>query len=55
MKRWSSKLEETLRMEKGKFYDLAVFDAERHTTQLNFRIDTTMVFTNCGKINGIIY
>ena len=44
-----------LGIEKGKSYELAVFNAERHTTQSNFRIDTTMVFTNCGKINGIIY
>jgi fibro-slime domain-containing protein len=46
---------DTLGIEKGNSYELAVFNAERHTTQSNFRIDTTMVFTNCGKINGIIY
>jgi fibro-slime domain-containing protein len=39
----------------GNIYDLAVFNAERHTTQSNFRIDTTMTFTNCGVIEGIIY
>ena len=35
-------------------YDLAVFQAERHTVQSNFRIDTTLEFTNCGQINGVI-
>jgi fibro-slime domain-containing protein len=39
----------------GNVYDLAVFNAERHTTQSNFRIDTTMTFTNCGVVDGIIY
>ena len=34
----------------GKVYPLAVFNAERHTTQSNFRIDTTLVFTDCGQI-----
>ncbi|HEX7508084.1 MAG TPA: fibro-slime domain-containing protein [Polyangia bacterium] len=45
----------TLGISKGNSYDLAVFNAERHTTQSNFRIDTTLVFTDCGKIEGIIY
>jgi fibro-slime domain-containing protein len=35
---------------KGNSYDLAVFNAERHTTRSNFRIDTTMTFENCGII-----
>jgi fibro-slime domain-containing protein len=34
----------------GNAYDLAVFQAERHTVQSNFRIDTTLEFTNCGTI-----
>jgi fibro-slime domain-containing protein len=38
----------------GQSYDLAVFQAERHTTQSNFRIDTTLTFTNCGQVNGVI-
>jgi len=38
----------------GNTYDLAVFQAERHTTQSNFRIDTTLTFSNCGQINGVI-
>ena len=40
----------TLGISKGNSYDLAVFNAERHTTQSNFRIDTTLVFTDCGQI-----
>jgi fibro-slime domain-containing protein len=45
----------TLGISTGNSYDLAVFNAERHTTQSNFRIDTTLVFTDCGKIEGVIY
>jgi fibro-slime domain-containing protein len=45
----------TLGISTGNSYDLAVFNAERHTTQSNFRIDTTLVFTDCGKIDGVIY
>ena len=45
----------TLGISTGNSYDLAVFNAERHTTQSNFRIDTTLVFTDCGQINGIIF
>ena len=44
-----------LEISTGNIYDLAVFNAERHTTQSNFRIDTTMTFTNCGEVNGVIY
>lgn len=39
-----------LEIEVGKTYDLAVFNAERHTTQSNFRIDTTLEFKDCGTI-----
>jgi fibro-slime domain-containing protein len=39
----------------GQVYSLAVFGAERHTTESNFRIDTTMVFTDCGQIAGMPY
>lgn len=42
----------TLGLTKGKVYPIAVFNAERHMTQSNFRIDTTMVFTDCGQVNG---
>ncbi len=39
-----------LGIEKGKTYPLDVFHAERHTDASNFRIDTTLQFTNCGAI-----
>ena len=34
----------------GKVYDLAVFQAERHTTESHFRIDTTLAFIDCGEL-----
>ncbi len=34
----------------GETYNLDLFHAERHTTESNFRIDTTMQFTNCGYV-----
>jgi fibro-slime domain-containing protein len=37
---------------KGKVYPIAVFNAERCVVQSNFRIDTTMVFADCGQIDG---
>ena len=40
----------TLGLVKGKTYPLAVFSAERHTTESHFRIDTTIEFTNCVPI-----
>jgi fibro-slime domain-containing protein len=40
---------------KGNSYPLAVFNAERHVVQSNFRIDTTLTFTNCGFVEGTIY
>jgi fibro-slime domain-containing protein len=46
---------EALGLTKGQIYDLAVFGAERHTSQSNFRIDTTLAFTNCGVVNGVVY
>lgn len=45
----------TLGLTKGESYDLAVFNAERHTVQSNFRIDTTMTFENCGVVPIQIY
>jgi fibro-slime domain-containing protein len=39
----------------GNTYDIAVFNAERHTDQSNFQIQTTLSFTNCGFVEGIIY
>ena len=38
---------------KGEVYPLAVFNAERHSGESNFRLDTTLAFTDCGQINGI--
>lgn len=35
---------------KGSQYPLALFHAERHTNASNFRVDTTLAFTNCGVI-----
>lgn len=39
-----------LGIEKGKVYALDLFHAERHTNESNFRVDTTLAFTNCGVI-----
>jgi fibro-slime domain-containing protein len=41
---------DTLGLTPGNKYDLAVFHAERHTTQSNFRIDTSLQFTDCGVL-----
>jgi fibro-slime domain-containing protein len=41
---------QTLEISTGNIYDLAVFNAERNPTQSNFRIDTTMVFEDCGTV-----
>lgn len=35
--------------EKGKTYPLDVFQAERHTNESHFKIDTSLKFTNCGE------
>jgi fibro-slime domain-containing protein len=45
----------TLGITVGNSYPLAVFNAERHVTQSNFRIDTTLSFTNCGFVEGTVY
>ena len=39
-----------LGIQKGKTYSLAIFQAERHTTESHFRVDTTITFTNCTPI-----
>jgi fibro-slime domain-containing protein len=39
----------------GQTYELAVFHAERHTSESNFQIQTTLSFTDCGQVNGVIY
>lgn len=45
---------DTLELIPGTTYNLDVFNAERHTTQSNFRIDTTLTLANCGQVNGVI-
>lgn len=40
----------TLGITKGNQYSLDVFHAERHTVASHFRLDTNIVFTNCGVI-----
>lgn len=35
---------------KGNVYELAVFQAERHTPGSNFRIETSVLFTNCAPV-----
>jgi fibro-slime domain-containing protein len=39
-----------LGMTRGSNYSLSLFHAERHTVHSNFRIDTSLEFTNCGKV-----
>lgn len=41
---------EELGIEVGNTYELSLFHAERHTEFSNFRIDTTLKFTNCNPI-----
>jgi fibro-slime domain-containing protein len=45
---------DTLGLTQGTVYDLAVFHAERHTSESNFQIQTSMAFTNCGRVDGTI-
>jgi fibro-slime domain-containing protein len=46
---------DSLGLTAGNAYDLAVFQAERHTSESNFQVQTTLAFTNCGQVNGTIY
>jgi fibro-slime domain-containing protein len=41
---------DTLGLELGKEYELAVFHAERHTDQSNFKITTSVRFSHCGVL-----
>jgi len=34
----------------GNVYELSLFHAERHFTDSNFRVDTTIAFTECGMV-----
>jgi fibro-slime domain-containing protein len=43
-----------LNLTAGETYPLDVFNAERHTSQSNFRIDTSLTLADCGRIDGII-
>ena len=45
---------DSLGLTKGTVYDLAIFNAERHTVQSNFRVDTTLAYANCGVVNGVV-
>jgi len=45
---------DSLNLTLGSEYELAVFHAERHTSESNFQIQTTLAFTNCGQVNGVI-
>jgi fibro-slime domain-containing protein len=40
----------TIGITRGNIYDLDLFHAERHTTESNFRIDTTLDFVDCGHV-----
>jgi fibro-slime domain-containing protein len=37
---------------KGNTYPIAIFNAERHTVESNFRVDTTLAFVDCGQVEG---
>lgn len=39
-----------LGIERGRTYELSVFQAERHTPESHFRIETSVAFTNCNPI-----
>jgi fibro-slime domain-containing protein len=41
----------TLGITKGQAYPLALFNAERHDTASRCKIQTTMQFTDCGKVS----
>lgn len=41
---------DTLGLTLGQVYPFDMFQTERHTTQSNFRADTTLTFVNCGTI-----
>jgi fibro-slime domain-containing protein len=41
---------DTLGLTVGSEYPLDVFNAERHTTNSDFRVDTDLTFSNCGTV-----
>jgi fibro-slime domain-containing protein len=43
-------MQDKLDIQPGNVYPLDLFHAERHATESNFRVDTTLNFTNCNVI-----
>ena len=41
---------DSLGLTKGSQYPIDIFNAERHTSQSDVRIDTNLSFTNCGSV-----
>lgn len=41
---------DSLGLTKGTTYPIELFNAERHSTGSNFRVDTNLAFTNCGTV-----
>ena len=41
---------DTLGLTPGQIYPFDMFQTERHTTQSNFKAETTLAFVNCGTI-----
>ncbi len=41
---------DSLGLTKGSQYPIDIFNAERHTSQSDMRIDTNLSFTNCGSV-----
>ena len=46
---------ETLMLEPGRMYALDLFHAERHSVLSNFRVDTTIAFSECGKVTPELF
>jgi fibro-slime domain-containing protein len=41
---------DALGLARGSEYDIELFNAERHTSLSNFRVDTNLAFSNCGTV-----
>jgi fibro-slime domain-containing protein len=41
---------DSLGLTKGTEYDIELFNAERHSTASDFRVDTNLAFSNCGTV-----
>ena len=46
---------ETLMIEPGRMYALDLFHAERHSVLSNFRVDTNIAFSECGKLTPELF